>query len=196
VDTQRYGPERSSRGTEPVGLPDGPLVVCVGRLSEQKGQDVLLDGWPAVREVVPARAAVLVGEGPERERLAERTGAGVSLVGNAADPRDWYAAADVVAVPSRWEGMALVPLEAGSSGRSVVISDVTGAREAVPPACGAVVPVEDAAALALALIPRLVDVRLADDEGGAARRHIETHYDLAATSLALTAVYDELLASR
>ncbi len=196
VDTERYAPVGRAAARSRLSLADGPLAVCVGRLSQQKGQDVLLSAWPAVRSAVPGSGLVLVGEGAWRERLAALAGEGVSLVGNAADPRDWYAAADVVVAPSRWEGMALVPLEAGSSGRSVVMTDVTGARETVPPGCGAVVPVDDTSALAEALASRLGDVVRADEEGAALRRHVRTHYGLEATASALAQVYDEVLSRR
>jgi glycosyltransferase involved in cell wall biosynthesis len=193
VDTERYAPRDRAAAQERLGFTAGPLAVCVGRLSEQKGQDVLLDAWPSVLRRVPAARLALVGEGPWRERLAARVDDGIRLVGNADDPRDWYAAADVVVAPSRWEGMALVPLEAAASGRSVVMSDVAGAREAVPPGCGAVVPIGDAGALAEAVSLRLADVRRADDEGVAGRRHVQTRFGLAATAAALLAVYQEVL---
>ncbi len=196
VDTGRYAPADRSAARQHLGVADVPVAVCVGRLSEQKGQDVLLAAWPSVRAAVPGAEVVLVGEGPWRERLSEQVSDGVTLVGNAADPRDWYAAADVIVVPSRWEGMALVPLEAGASARSVVISDVNGAHEAVTSSSGAVVRVEDAIELADALVRRLTDARLRDDEGAVGRQHVVAHFSLDATAAALSSVYDEVLAVR
>jgi glycosyltransferase involved in cell wall biosynthesis len=142
---------------------------------------------------VPGACLALVGEGPWRERLSSGRGEGVVLAGNSRDPRDWYAAADVVVVPSRWEGMALVPLEAGASGRSVVISDVAGAREAVLPGTGAVVPPEDPAALADAVGTRLRDRAATDREGAAARRHVVEDHGLAASGARMLEVYREVL---
>jgi glycosyltransferase involved in cell wall biosynthesis len=195
VDTDHFTPQDRSSARARLGLPGAPLVVCVGRLSEQKGQDVLLRAWPQVTARVPGARLVLVGEGPWRDRLAAAAGDGVVLAGNSDDPRRWYAAADVVVVPSRWEGMALVPLEAGASGRSVVITDVAGAREAVVPGTGAVVAVEDVDALAGALATRLLDPAAADGEGAAARRHVEAHHGLAGSGARMQAVYDEVLAT-
>ncbi|MGY1690873.1 glycosyltransferase [Geodermatophilus sp. SYSU D01105] len=193
VDTDRFRPGSRDEARAGLGLGDGPLAVCVGRLSEQKGQDVLLAAWPAIRGAVPDARLALVGEGPWRERLAATAGGGVVLVGNSPDPRDWYAAADVVVVPSRWEGMALVPLEAGASGRSVVITDVAGAREAVPPDAGAVVPAEDAAALAEAVALRLREPAVARREGAAARRHVTDAHGLDASGAQMLEVYAEVL---
>jgi glycosyltransferase involved in cell wall biosynthesis len=193
VDTRRFTPGDRTGARTRLGLPAGPLAVCVGRLTKQKGQDVLLAAWPAVQEAVPGARLAFVGDGPWRERLAAAAAADVVIAGNSVDPRDWYAAADVVVIPSRWEGMALVPLEAGASGRSVVVTDVAGAREAVIAGTGAVVPVGDVAALADAVGSRLGDPTTADTEGAAARRHVTDAYGLAASSAKMLQVYAELL---
>ncbi|PWW21835.1 glycosyltransferase involved in cell wall biosynthesis [Geodermatophilus normandii] len=192
VDTERFSPRDRRAARERLGLGDAPLAVCVGRLSRQKGQDVLLDAWPAIRDVAPGARLALVGEGPERQRLEKAAGEGVLFVGSS-DPRDWYAAATVVVAPSRWEGMALVSLEAAASGRSVVMSDVAGAREVIPPSAGAVVPVEDVDALAAAVSERLLDLEGADREGAHGRRHVGSRYGLTISGKRVLAVYDEVL---
>jgi glycosyltransferase involved in cell wall biosynthesis len=176
-----------------LGYGDEPLAVCVGRLSRQKGQDILLDGWDAVLAAVPTARLALVGEGPEADRLAARGATAVDLVGYSDDVQAWLAAADVVVVPSRWEGMALVPLEALARGRSVVATDVAGIRESVPAGCGAVVPVEDPVRLGAALAGRLADRALSDAEGQTGRRHVEAYHDSAVTNERLRSVYVELL---
>ena len=120
-------------------------MLCVGELSVQKGQQDLLTDWPAVRVQVPEAQLILVGDGPDRqalERLAEGV-EGVMFAGARTDVPLWMAAADVVVVPSRWEGMALVPLEAMASARSVVATDVNGMMDSVPPDAGAVVVLDD-----------------------------------------------------
>ncbi len=193
VDTDRFTPRARAGARTRLGLPEGPLAVCIGRLSEQKGQDVLLAAWPAIHRSVPGARLVLVGEGPWGERLTAAAVEDVVLSGNCPDPRDWYAAADVVVLPSRWEGMALVPLEAGSSARSVVMTDVAGAREAVLPGTGAVVPVEDPEALAQAVADRLRDRTAADREGARARLHVTEQFGLAASGAGMLEVYAEVL---
>ncbi|MYS52422.1 glycosyltransferase, partial [Streptomyces sp. SID6013] len=89
--------------------PHAPLVVCVGRLCRQKGQDLLLSAWEPVLDRVPGARLVLVGDGPDRARLAARAPASVIFAGTVADAAVWYRAADLVVLPSRWEGMALAP---------------------------------------------------------------------------------------
>ncbi|HZI36810.1 MAG TPA: glycosyltransferase family 4 protein, partial [Acidimicrobiia bacterium] len=158
---------------------DPHLVVCIGRLSHQKGQDVLLDAWPSVRRRVPAARLVLVGDGPDRTVLAERARylEGVELVGRQPAAEPWLQAAAVVALPSRYEGLALTVLEAMAAGRSVVAADVEGMREAVGDA-GALVPPDDRTALADALVARLLDPVLAEAEGRRGRERAERSHDL------------------
>jgi glycosyltransferase involved in cell wall biosynthesis len=175
-------------------LENRPTVVCVGRLCRQKGQDVLLDAWPAVRARVPEAQLVLVGDGRAAKALRNRAGEGVRLVGRRIDVPDWLAAADVVTLPSRWEGMSIGMLEAMARGRSVVASDVPGAEEALNREAGALVPPEDAAALADALAERLLDPEQTAVEGRAARMRAERSHDLQKMTTAIAELYEELLA--
>jgi glycosyltransferase involved in cell wall biosynthesis len=184
--------EARSAARRRLALVDGPLAVCVGRLSRQKGQDLLLEAWPQVRRVVPEGRLVLVGAGPEEERLRSAAGPGVELVGERDDVHDWYAAADVVVLPSRWEGMSLVPLEAMASGRSVVATDVSGAREAIGEEAGAVVGRDDPDALATAIAERLIDPQHTEREGRAGRRRVESSFDVQRTTHALAELYQRL----
>ncbi len=130
------------------------VVVCVGRLSAQKGQDLLLDAWGRLRSCdagVQLRQLYLIGDGPATAALRAEAASlpDVTFVGavDRATAIQWLAAADLVVVPSRWEGMALVPIEALAVGTPVVATDVTGAKEAVGPPLGALVAPDDPAAL-------------------------------------------------
>ncbi|GAA0924695.1 glycosyltransferase [Nonomuraea longicatena] len=172
VDPARFVPadvvgRATARGK--LGLPLGaPLAVCVGRLTRQKGQDVLLDAWPAVRRRCPDAVLALVGDGDLRAALERVAGPGVVFAGPAADVRPWYAAADLVVLPSRWEGLPLIALEALASGRSVVGTDIPGLAEVLTPEVGALVPPDDTTALTAALARRLGHPPLVWDEGQAA----------------------------
>lgn len=142
-----------------------PLAVCPARWARQKGQDVLLAAWAAVRERCPnAQLALVGGDVPADVELPE----GVVLVGDVTDVRPWLTAADLVVLPSRWEGLSLALLEAIATGRSTVVSDIPGLAEVVDPTMGATVPAEDVAALADAVATRLVDPALTMAEGTAA----------------------------
>ena len=181
-----------------LGLEDVPTVVCVGALTVQKGQQDLLADWPEVRVRVPDAQLVLVGQGPDRAAL-ERIAAeldGVRFAGGRTDIPLWLAAADVVVVPSRWEGMALVPLEAMASARSVVATDVNGIVDSVPEGAGAIVPLNDVEALVDALVERLTDEELAEAEGWLGRAHVETHHDVTTSTRELARVYLRLVGAR
>ena len=186
------GPQERAEARRRLGLDQGPLAVCVGRLSRQKGQDLLLAAWPLVRERVPEAALVLVGSGPEEGRIRAFQGAGVELVGARDDVLDWYTAADVVVLPSRWEGMSLVPLEAMACARSVVATDVSGAREAIGDDAGVVVAAGDLDGLAEAVAERLKDPSLADAEGRTGRSRVEALFDMRRTTEAVAALYAEV----
>ncbi|WP_371678138.1 glycosyltransferase [Streptomyces sp. NBC_01276] len=174
---------------------NGPLTVCVGRLCPQKGQDVLLRAWPELLGNVPEARLALVGDGPDAERLRRAAPPGVHFAGAAADIRPWLRAADLVVLPSRWEGMALAPLEAMACGRPVLVSDVSGARESLPPGQGrlCLVPPEDPTALAKALGRLLTEPRLLTELGEQAQQHARTEFDVRRTTDAVTGLYHELL---
>ncbi|MER6382039.1 glycosyltransferase [Streptomyces sp. NPDC001118] len=190
VDTIRFQPEGSVARSAP-----GPLVVCVGRLCRQKGQDVLLEAWPAVLRQLPTARLVLVGDGPDAGRLRAGAPASVEFAGPAVDAAPWYRAADVVVLPSRWEGMALVPLEAMACARPILVTDVDGARESLPPGhlphC--VVPPEDPDTLARALTALLLRGPLRAALGAQGRAHVLAAHDVQQTADAVTDVYRELL---
>ncbi|HEY9439632.1 MAG TPA: glycosyltransferase, partial [Streptomyces sp.] len=101
IDLGRFRPggregREVARGELPLlaEVPAGaPLVVCIGRLSRQKGQDVLLRAWQRMR--VPGARLVLVGDGPSRDGLREAAPADVLFAGAVDDVRPWIHAADV-----------------------------------------------------------------------------------------------------
>lgn len=181
-----------------LGLADVPTAVCIGELTAQKGQVDLLEAWPEVIAEVPDAQLVIVGDGPDRVRLAGLAEElpGVSLVGARSDVRAWLAAADVVAVPSRWDGMSLVPLEAMASARSVVATSVSGVVESVADDAGAIVAPQDRTQMAAALSQRLQDPGRADEEGWAGRAHVEAHHDASSSAHELARVYLRLVGER
>ena len=178
-----------------LGLADGPLVLCLGNVRAAKGQDMLLDAWPAVRGRAPDARLVLVGDGPDRPALERRGVEGAVFAGPRFDAADWLAAADVVAIPSRLEAMSLVLLEAMARARSVVSTDVPGAREALGDA-GAIVPSEAPAALADALAERLLDPERAAREGAEGRARAVRLFDIRRTSALVVEAYDDVIAAR
>ncbi|MEU9453580.1 glycosyltransferase [Streptomyces sp. NPDC048277] len=190
IDTQYFTPGPATGRA--------PLVVCVGRLCRQKGQDVLLRAWPRVLRRVPDARLALVGDGPDRDALRQLAHGSVEFVGATADVRPWYRAADLVVLPSRWEGMALAPLEAMACGRPVLVTDVDGARESLPPAHAAhcLVPPEQPDVLAEAVAHLLLAPQLRASLGDRGRRHVLSTHDVRHTTEAVAGLYRELLGGR
>lgn len=175
-----------------LGLPPGPLVVCVGRLCEQKGQDLLVAAWPRIVDLVPSAHLVLVGEETETARLRMPVGTGVLLAGRQEDVSPWLAAADVVVAPSRWEGLSLAVLEAMAVGRPVVAADVDGMRESLGAMSGCVVPPRDPVALVAPVVARLQDPDLAAVEGTIASRRARELFDVRRTYDMLARLYQDV----
>jgi glycosyltransferase involved in cell wall biosynthesis len=106
----------------------GLRFVCVGRLSEQKGYDRLLDDWTKM----PADARLVIfGDGELHSALnrqIERLGIGgrVALAGFEPQPAPWVAGADALLLPSRWEGLPNVALEALACGTPVIATPEAG----------------------------------------------------------------------
>lgn len=183
ADLATFVPADRASARRRLGLPaTAAIAVCVGRLDEQKGQELLVRAWPRVLRDAPSALLVLVGSGPHRARLDAVVdeldlAPHVHFAGEVAPVAPWYAAADVVAFSSRWgEALPLTPLEAMASGRSLVATDVAGIRETLGPGCGAIVAA-DADQLADALVLRLTDPDRAAREGAAARAWAEEHLD-------------------
>jgi glycosyltransferase involved in cell wall biosynthesis len=195
VDTRRFLPQTETDRTAARarhGLADEPTVVCVAIFRYQKGQDLLVAAWPQVRVEVPGARLILVGDGPFRREVEELAGPGVSFVGHQDEVVSWLATADVVAVPSRWDGMSLSLLEAMACGRSIVATDCPGV-ERVLDGCGAVVPVEDGGALATAIVERLIDPIRTEVEAAIARRRVEESFDFRRVTKQMNEVYDAVL---
>jgi glycosyltransferase involved in cell wall biosynthesis len=197
VDLERFAPLDRSEARRRVGVPShGPLVVCVGRLDRQKGQDVLLEAWASVSLRRPEATLALVGTGPEEAALRASAPRGVLFPGASTDVPGWLAAADLVVLPSRWEGMSLSMLEAMAAGRSLVMSDVPGAAEALSQGGGALVAPESPEDLFSAILQRLLDPELREEEGAAGRRVAQERFGLERSLAAMQVVYEEVLRRR
>lgn len=112
-----------------IGARGRPVVLAAGRCARQKGFDILLDAAVTLQHRDPAPLLVIAGEGPLTGPLAARSrasGTDVRFLGLRADVPALLAVADVVVVPSRWEGQPLIVQEALRAGRPLVASRVGG----------------------------------------------------------------------
>ena len=172
------------------------LIVAVGRLTRQKGFDVLLRAVARLRTVRPVDLVIL-GTGEDRtqlEHLARELGIGreVQFPGFQSNPWSYLGAADVFVLSSRWEGCPLVIAEALACGTPVVATDCDyGPAELIEDEHnGLLVPTESPPALADAVLRILTGSRLAARLAAAGCRRAE---DLDVATIA--GRYDALIAS-
>ncbi len=167
------------------GNPEGEpgYLLFVGRLRIRKGVEVLLEALRELRRRFPSAVLKIAGDGEHRERLERKVaelGLGPSVVFlgtcGAARVRTLLEGAAALVVPSTYEGMPLVVLEAMEAGVPVVASRVSGIPEVVVEETGWLVPPEDPAALAGALAEILADPDEAKRRGEAGRRRVEEKY--------------------
>ena len=181
-----------------LALDDGPTVVAVGRLSREKGHDVLVDACAFLRRVSREEPTLLIaGDGPERTRLAARArqrGVKLRLDGFQTSIAPYYAAADVFVLPSRSEGSPNVLLEAMAAGCPIVATRVGGVPEIAGSGEVQLVPRDRPMALAQAIAQIFSSPALADRLGRWARRRA-SHFTAAARNTALLDLYSRLCAS-
>ncbi len=167
-----------------AGFPEPGFLLVVGRLRIRKGVDVLLAAWPELLRRHPAARLVIAGDGEHRpalERAAAGLGVGESVTflgrADAGQVRRLMQAAAALVVPSLYEGMPLVVLEAMEAGLPVVASRVSGIPEVVEDgATGWLVPPEDPERLAAALDAVLADPSGARRRGAAGHARLDREF--------------------
>lgn len=178
------------------GVGDGEtLVMLLGVLERRKGHEVLLAAALLPATVNRALRYVFVGAGRDQEKLSEaavRLGVPVVFAGFRHDVAACLAAADIVAMPSRQEGLGVAALEAMAAERPVVASRIGGLAEAVETGVtGVLVPREDPAALATALGLLASDPAKRGRFGAAGRARVLARYSGAAMADGTLACYGE-----
>lgn len=150
VDCERFVHAQPADLSE-FGIPAGSrTILSVGRLHEQKGHDLLINAAAPLLANQPDLHLLIVGEGPARAKLQQQIveincAQRVHLAGWRSDVPEIMKACTVFALPSRWEGMPNVLLEAMAAGLAVVASDVEGVREVVRDrVTGIIVPIDSA----------------------------------------------------
>lgn len=113
-----------------------PIVLCVARLSEEKGVSVLIEALWSVEKGGLRFHSIIVGDGPLRTKLEKRAAelglrSRITFMGHQEDVRPYYAAATICVLPSLSEGLPLVLLEAMASGVPCVVTQVGGIEEVV-----------------------------------------------------------------
>lgn len=159
-----------------------PVVLAVGRLTRQKGFDLLLEAWAGVN--APGWELHIVGSGPELGPL-QALAAELGIAGHTrflppvADIMDRYRSASILAAPSRFEGTPNVVLEASQASLPAVISQGCGdALEIIQDRIsGRVVPIDHAGALREALQDLVDDQAQRQDYGDRAQGRVAAMHD-------------------
>ena len=165
-----------------LGVADRPVILTAARLVPRKGHADFLAAWPAVRHRCPDAVWLIVGDGPERHRLAAATRSvdGVQLVGAVDDRtlRGLYRLADVHLLPGREmdghvEGFGMAAVEAAAAGTPTVATALGGTADAVGPG-GVVVPAGDTKGLVDEVCALLLDDERRRALAAAALAHAES----------------------
>jgi glycosyltransferase involved in cell wall biosynthesis len=193
VDLRRFSPQAwvEERDDDPMRL------LFVGRLSREKGLDVLLE---ALKHADAARFSLrVVGAGAEASALAQQVrelglGASVEFIGPSVDVVSQYRWSELVVVPSRFEGMPNVALEAMACARPVLATRVNGTRDVVTEGRdGWLVDSENPLQLA-AELQRLRHTRVILREAGRrARASVESAYSISRAASRYMYEYEAML---
>jgi glycosyltransferase involved in cell wall biosynthesis len=184
IDLARFpGERRPERRCALLGIDrDQALVVCVARLTPQKGHATLLQAVARLRRTRPGVVVALAGDGPLQAELQQMAAAlglagAVRFLGRYPDVPALLSCADVLVQPSTFEGLPLAVLEGMAAALPVIVTDTIGNRETVVHnQSGLIVPPNDAEALAAALERVLSNPALAAQLGRQARRRVECEF--------------------
>jgi glycosyltransferase involved in cell wall biosynthesis len=175
-------PDAASRpqARSALGLPDRLTVLYVGRLSEAKGVDVLLDAWATIRARSSA-TLVLIGDGPlaDRAKDVSLSDAAIHVVvaGTQTDVEAWLSAADLFVFPSRSETFGTALAEAMGSGLAIVATPTGLVQDGFEDGIhGRVVPIGDPGRLGEVIDELLADHAARASLGAAARAFVAERY--------------------
>jgi glycosyltransferase involved in cell wall biosynthesis len=198
IDLERFGRARSALREE-LGDTDSKLVGMVARLDPGKGAEVLLRAGPLVLSEFPGTRFVLIGGGPERTKL-EALAASLGITRNVVftgvrnDMPEVYASLDVVALPSRNEGMPMCLLEAMAAARPVVATAVGSIPKLVlPEQTGLLIAPDDPVDLARKIMQVLRQPEQARAMAENGRLHVARQYSAAAMAGNYIRLYEEAL---
>jgi glycosyltransferase involved in cell wall biosynthesis len=202
IDLRRFSPGEASRdeARARLGLPVASRIVAgVGRLNPQKNFALFLDIAAQLAPRFPGLHFLLAGDGSEEQMLREKASAlgianRVTFSGYVADTRLVYLAADVLLMPSRYEGLPMTLLEAMAMGLPVVASKLDGIAEVIGDGSeGFLVPSDDAALFVERTAALLADAELSSRISKNARAKIEASFSVERMTSSVEDIYDRFL---
>lgn len=202
IDLRRFSPAAAGgeQARNALGVPASARIVAgVGRLNPQKNFSLFLDIAAQLAPRFSDLYFLLAGNGPEEKMLCEKASAlgildRVIFSGYVADTRSVYLAADVLLMPSRYEGLPMTLLEAMAMGLPVVASKLDGIAEVIDDGSeGFLVPSGDAALFVERTAALLGDSVLSARIAKNARAKIESRFSVERMTSSVEAIYDRCL---
>lgn len=134
LDNTAFSSQKRNFIRKKYNLEDSFVIGNVGRLHFQKNQIYMLDILKNVINIIPNAKLVLVGDGPDREKIIKRLKQlklenNVILAGIQQDMKAWYSAFDLFLFPSVFEGLSVALLEAQANGLPIISSDQVSPKE-------------------------------------------------------------------
>ena len=192
----------TSLQTRPRSEAEAPVITTIGNIRRVKGHDVLIRAIPGVLAECPSARFTIAGEVlepdffAELERTIEDLGVTqhISFVGKITDQQQYLQTGNIFVLPSRSEGFSNALIEAMAAGLPCVATDVGGNAEAIQTGVnGLIVPPEDPARLAQAILCLLRDPSLARDMSVAARQSARARFSTDAMLTNVARVYRDVL---
>lgn len=204
-DPRRLGEpstERRESSRAGLGIHNGtPILLAAARQEHQKGLDVLVEAFPKVLHEIPEARLLIAGrEGqltPTLRGLIARAGleSSISLLGARTDVPDLLCAADVCVIPSRWEGLAGIFLEAMAMQTPIVASNLPSFGEMLDGDLASFVPPEHPDALAAAIVDVLNDPAGSQLRAKHGRKRFLDSFTIEPTVDRMVTFYERALAS-
>lgn len=207
IDVESFTPAKDKAALRArLGLPDGTLIGCYGRIRAQKGTGDFVDAMIPVLHANEAVHGLIMGRATEAHAEYERVLRAKIAAEGLADRlhmlpevpvhamADWYRVLDLFVAPQRWEGFGLTPLEAMACGVPCVATTVGAFPELITNQTGTLIPPQDARAMTQSITRYVDDASLRTDQGAAARTHVEQSFRIEQEAQALMAIYRRLLA--
>mmetsp|Transcript_22895 Transcript_22895/g.38373 ORF Transcript_22895/g.38373 Transcript_22895/m.38373 type:complete len:350 (-) Transcript_22895:2734-3783(-) len=207
TDTFTPHPDKKALRTE-LGLPQGPLLGCFGRIRAQKGTDVFVDAMIALLPRHPDAAAIVMGRAVDKDQgflddLKARTKA-AGLADRLLflpevpvwDTPRFYQALDIYIAPQRWEGFGLTPLEAMACGAPSITTRVGAFEEMIEDGkTGTLIDAGDVTQMAQAADALLSDAVTRANWSHNARAHMVQSFQLQQEADAIITIYRQLLST-
>lgn len=191
IDTPRPMPRLAARSE--LGLSaDASVALCVARMADQKRQDLLIEAW---HDLPGSPILLLAGDGPNRVRLERQAHTGqacarIRFLGERTDIPRLMSAADVMVLPTDWEGLPISLLEALGIGLPAIVTQVGGVIETLGEAVR-LVPAGSSAGLGSAIRELLTTTKSRQRLSAAGRELINERF----SRLRMLDNYDALLRS-